>query len=114
MLRPMVSTLVSVALCRYYLLLDCECSLASHQSTHGPEYRQAVPGKSALKRRDQQATEGVIWQQAFDARHSQTDSVFTCHTGMQPLLSRSKSHIYGSTSGAAAGSGGDEVCFFKV
>lgn len=34
---------------------------------------------------------------------------FACHTGMQPLLSRSKSHIYGSTSGAAAGSGGDEV-----
>ena len=28
---------------------------------------------------------------------------------VQPLLSRSKSHIYGSTSGAAAGSGGDEV-----
>ena len=27
----------------------------------------------------------------------------------QSLASRSKSHIYGSTSGAAAGSGGDEV-----
>ena len=29
--------------------------------------------------------------------------------GIEPVLSRSKSHIYGSTSGAAAGSGGDEV-----
>ncbi len=32
----------------------------------------------------------------------------------QALASRSKSHMYGSTSGAAAGSGGDEVCVSAV
>lgn len=31
------------------------------------------------------------------------------HAASQSLVDRSKSHIYGSTSGAAAGSGGDEV-----
>lgn len=35
--------------------------------------------------------------------------IFDHGAGTEPVLSRSKSHIYGSTSGAAAGSGGDEV-----